>query len=346
MRDSIVKSPQVAVIISVYNGQEFIAECIESILSQTFMDFELIIVDDASTDETLSVIKEYVKKDSRIRHARNEVNSERCFSRNRAVSMATADLIAVMDADDVALPDRLEKQVAFMRGHSDVAVLGGAMEGYENRQPFVAPSERLPVKLLFNSVISHPTCMFQKKAFQRVGGYDESNPLAEDYNLWVSFAREGYLLANIPDVLIRYRTHPNKQRAVYKESLRQSMNMVWRRQLFFMGIDATPLELDIHGSCASLERDIPWRIRQVKSWLQKIQKANTKKGYIPASALEEECEAMLISLAEPLSFLKEPFRYLIKLSLHCFITSCRCTGKFGESLEKSIRIMKDSMKHW
>ena len=340
-----MKNPQVAVIISAYNSQEFIAECIESILAQTFMDFELIIVDDASTDGTLSVIKEFAQKDSRIRYARYEVNSERCFSRNKAVSLATADLVAVMDADDVALPDRLEKQVAFMRGHGDVAVFGGAMEGYENHRLFVAPTERLFAKLLFNSVIYHPTCMFHKKAFQRVGGYDESDPLAEDYNLWVSFACEGYLLANIPDVLIRYRVHPDRQRAAYRESLRQSMKRVWQRQLALMGVEATPLELDIHGSCANLERDIPWRVRQVKSWLQKIQKANTRKKYIPTSALEEECEAMLISFAEPLSFLKEPSRYFMKLSLHCFIAFCRCTGKLGESSERAMRIMKDSMKY-
>ena len=98
---------------------------------------------------------------------------------------------------------------------------------------------------------------------------------------------------------------------------------------------ATPLELDIHGSCANLERDIPWRVRQVKSWLQKIQKANTRKKYIPTSALEEECEAMLISFAEPLSFLKEPSRYFMKLSLHCFIAFLSLHWKIRRVFRKS-----------
>lgn len=339
-----METPQVAVIMSVYNGQEFLAECIESILVQTFADFEFIIVDDASTDNTLSIIKSYAEKDQRIRYLKNDVNAERSFSRNRAASMATADLIAVMDADDVALPDRLEKQITFMQTHEDVAVLGGAMEGHENRQHFSVPFERLPAKLLFNSVIYHPTCMFRKTAFQQVGGYDEDYPLAEDYSLWVRLVQKGHALANIPDVLVRYRIHPGKPRAYYKEALRQSMHKVWHLQFFHLGIEASPLEFDIHGSCASLEQDFSWRVRQVDAWLKKLQKANRQTKYISEEMLIQECEAIQASLAMPLSFTKEPLTCLKRLFRHIFFIFCRTTGELGKSLEKKIRIMKHSIK--
>ena len=337
-------TPHVAVIMAVYNAEKYLEECIKSVLCQTFREFEFVIVDDASTDETLNIIKKYAQQDNRIIYAVNEVNSERSFSRNRAIELSNSELIAVMDADDVAIPDRLEKQVAVMRTHQDVAVVGGAMVGYEDQRPFVAPTTRLPAKLLFNSVIYHPTCMFRNEAFQRIGGYDESQPLAEDYSLWVNFVRSGYSLANIQDVLIRYRVHPDKPRVSYREALRQSVNTVWLRQLSYLGVEADTLELDIHGSCASLEREIPWRVRQIEKWLAKLQSANRRQLYISSEVLEHECIAIQKALSVPILFTKEPTQYLTKIILHIFINFCRRTGRLGRFVETLMRMVARFLK--
>lgn len=337
-------APRVAVIMAVYNCERYIDECIKSVLSQTFREFEFVIVDDASTDGTLNIIKKYAQQDNRILYAVNEVNSERSFSRNKAVELSNSDIIAVMDADDVAMPDRLEKQVAVMCAHQDVAVVGGAMVGYEDERLFVAHTTRLPAKLLFNSVIYHPTCMFRKEAFQRVGGYDKNQPLAEDYSLWVNFVRNGYSLANIQDVLVRYRVHPDKPRVSYREALRQSMNTVWLRQLSYLGVEAGNLELDIHGSCASLEREIPWRVRQIEKWLAKLQSANRRQLYISSEMLEEECIAIQKALSAPILFTKEPIQYLTKIIFHIFINFCRRTGRLGRFVETLVRMLVGFLK--
>lgn len=339
-----MNEPLVTVIMAVHNGQDFLAECIESILAQTLEDFEFIIVDDASTDRTVSVIQDFALGDSRIRYVVNDVNSERSISRNRAVALATSELIAVMDADDVAMPDRLEKQVLYMRAHPEIAVLGGAMVAYETKVFMGVPFSRMRARLLFDSVISHPTCMFRKPAFMLVGQYDPSLPPAEDYGLWVSMANAGYQLANLPDVLIRYRTYPDKPRAGYREDQRLSVHKTWCRQLECMGVEASCLDLDVHGFCANSCPEIPWRIKQAKKWLAKLQAANVVKSYIDPDELENECAAIIEGFPAPLVLTKNPILYALRIGRHLSLAICFGTGPVGKLLERSLRSFRQYVR--
>ena len=115
-------APEISVIMSVYNGEEYVAEAVESILNQTFSDFELIVIDDCSTDTTGEILKRLAERDERVKVHPNEVNLRLPSSLNKAISLARGRYIARMDADDIALPERLERQYAFMEAHPNVAL--------------------------------------------------------------------------------------------------------------------------------------------------------------------------------------------------------------------------------
>jgi len=120
-------SPAISVVMSVFNGQAFLSEAIESILGQTLRDFEFLVVDDGSTDRTAEILAGYASRDGRMRVLRHE-NKGRAVSLNIGMTLATGDYIARMDADDVAMPCRLQEQFAFMQRHPEVGLLGGAVD--------------------------------------------------------------------------------------------------------------------------------------------------------------------------------------------------------------------------
>ena len=177
--------PAVSVVMSVYNGQEFLAEAVESVAGQTFSDFEFVIVDDGSTDATADILAEYAKRDRRVRVLRHE-NRGRPESLNRGIEAATAPLIARMDADDVSLRQRFEQQVEFMRARPDVVLLGGAAELItpERRtlRVYQPPTEdtELRATLLRHNPFRHPALMLRREAVLGVGGYRKALLDADD----------------------------------------------------------------------------------------------------------------------------------------------------------------------
>ena len=202
--------PSVSLVMSVFNGERFLREAVESILNQSFCDFEFIIIDDGSTDNSGSILASYQRSDPRIRTYHQE-NRGLIHSLNRGCALAQGKYIARMDADDIAVRDRLTWQFTFMEEHPEVAVLGGAFEliGQTGevlrvvRHP-LEPRE-LERAILESSAICHPSAFIRKTAFIAAGGY--RNVLdAEDYDLWLRIA-EHHPLANLPDILLKYRLH-------------------------------------------------------------------------------------------------------------------------------------------
>lgn len=181
--------PEVSVIMSVFNEEEHLHESIDSILNQTFADFEFIIVDDGSTDRTCDVLSDYEKKDVRIKVFRQE-NKGLAVSLNNGISRSKGKLIARMDADDMALPERLEKQVAYLKSHPGVDVLGTAAllrnaQG-EKLGIMVLPEEHESIiKIMYKaSPIIHPSVIMRRETILSVGGYREDLARAQDYELW------------------------------------------------------------------------------------------------------------------------------------------------------------------
>ena len=208
-------SPLLSVVMSVFNSEQFLAEAVESILNQSFSDFEFIVINDGSTDGSGAILETYQKKDSRLRvyHQENRgvVESANCGCR-----LAQGKYIARMDSDDIAIQDRLMWQVEFMEKHTEVAVLGGAVDFIDAKGRSIA-IRRLPAgdrdiksALLRNDVLlQHPAVLIRRDALVQVGGYRGAFSNAEDFDLWLRMA-EYFELANLETVVIKYRLHPNQ----------------------------------------------------------------------------------------------------------------------------------------
>lgn len=207
-----MSQPVVSVVMAVRNVERFLVESIQSILDQSFEDFEFVIVDYGSTDNSKSIVQSYQATDSRIRF--HEVPP--CVlpeARNAGCFVAQGRYIAIMDADDFALPDRLRQEVDYMESHPQVALLGGAVEWMDSSgRPFHVyhhPTEDRDIKreLLTHSVFWHPTMMMHREAFFSVGGYRPALVCSHDYDLAVRIA-EKYECANLEEIVLRYRVHP------------------------------------------------------------------------------------------------------------------------------------------
>ena len=201
--------PKVSVLVPVYNTAEtYLRECIEGILGQTFADFELIIVNDASPDANVErVVKSY--DDPRIRYYANEKNLGISETRNRLIDLARGEYLAVHDHDDVSVPERFEKQVAYLDAHPEVGILGSAhIEIPKNkivRHPLT--NDEIEEALMYDAPLIHPSVMMRKSVLIETGvRYDKAYSPTEDYNLYLHLIGKTRF-ANLPEVLFKYRKH-------------------------------------------------------------------------------------------------------------------------------------------
>jgi cellulose synthase/poly-beta-1,6-N-acetylglucosamine synthase-like glycosyltransferase len=206
--------PIVSVVMVTCDVDRFLAESIESILGQTFRDFEFVIADFGSTDKSKSIISDYAAKDSRIKFYEISHRSL-AKARNAGCFLAQGEYIAVADADDVSDPNRLQWEVEFLEKHPQVGALGGAVEWIDSagRSLYIAqhPVDDREIRsaLLTHSVLWHPTALIRNDAFISVGGYRPVFVQAEDYDLWLRIAQH-FQLANLDRVVLKYRIHPNQ----------------------------------------------------------------------------------------------------------------------------------------
>jgi glycosyltransferase involved in cell wall biosynthesis len=206
--------PIVSVVLPVRDGAPYIAASIESILNQTLSDLELIVVDDGSRDQSPEIIAQIAARDGRIRVLRQE-GAGIVPALQAALAVAEAELVARMDADDLALPERLERQLSALRNHPQSAVVGAACELIDRRgmplrqQQYPTSPEAIRKALSSGNCIAHPTVLMRKKAVLDVGGYRAQFLLCEDYDLWLRLS-EHYDLLNLPEPLLKYRVHPGQ----------------------------------------------------------------------------------------------------------------------------------------
>ena len=204
--------PLVSVIFPVYNGAAYLREAIESILAQTYSNFELIIINDGSKDDSAMIIEQF--RDPRIRFY-SQVNQGLAATLNRAIGLTQGEYVARQDQDDISLPQRFEKQVAFLQTHPDHGMVGTWAEIWEGdkKTPRMHkhPAETAALKfaLLFDNQFVHSSMMICRKVFDKVGLYsiDKTRQPPEDYELWSRVVRE-FEVANIPEPLVVYREMP------------------------------------------------------------------------------------------------------------------------------------------
>lgn len=201
--------PLVSVIMGVYNCADVMHKSIESIQAQTYDNWELILCDDCSTDNTLAIAQKYAENDSRITVICNEKNSKLPYTLNHCLKYANGLYVARMDADDVCLPDRFEKQVKILNEHPEYAVVGGSIIPYDEeseKMPRI-PKEKPETKDLIGDVpFYHPTIMMRKAVYDDLGGYVISKRTAkgQDMDMWFRFYAKGYKGYNIQEPILKY----------------------------------------------------------------------------------------------------------------------------------------------
>lgn len=221
-------NPKITVLMSVYNGEKYLRYAIESILNQTYKDFEFLIINDASTDTSRDIILSY--KDPRIRLIDNNKNIGLTLSLNTGLRLARGKYIARMDADDVSMPERLEEEIKFMEIHRDHAVVGTFVrilnENSEIIRSLERPIEDVKIRefLKIDNCIAHGSVMIKKECLLDVGLYDESMLRSQDYDLWLRIS-EKYKLANIPDYLYMWRGHNDNIEAKHRDEQRKFVEL-------------------------------------------------------------------------------------------------------------------------
>lgn len=229
-----MENPLVSVIISTYNEEKYILESLESILSQSYTNLEIIIVDDASTDNTVNLIRE--KKSSKIQLYVNESNKKLAHNLNFAMGIAKGKYIARMDADDIAGKDRIYEQVEYMEKHPDIDVLASFAKTFGDSSILKsAPCEHEDIfaEMLFTNPICHPTVMFRTSTMDYL--YDETCAAGQDYELWARIISQKKLHV-LDKVLLNYRVINRQRKAEYLQLQKQSA-LKARTHLFYLLYD-------------------------------------------------------------------------------------------------------------
>jgi len=289
---------KISVIMSVYNGEAYLAEAIDSVLNQSFKDFELIVINDCSSDRTAEILAQYTSVDARVKVYTNEVNLRLPSSLNKAISLAEGKYIARMDADDICHPDRLQKQYDFMEEHSDIAlsscrfmtlkdgvISSGGCGGKTDH-------ESLKALLLVTNPILHPGIIAKAEEIRRLA-YDKNFTCTEDMELWTRFVLENYTIEILPEYLMIYRLHDKQITETTRERQRSEVLAIQERyyrellsamdgetQAFYINGIYFRDDVNIHKFCAFFR------------WMKTV---NRKSGKIAKEAL---CYAMFEILAE------------------------------------------------
>jgi len=277
--------PRVSVLMPVYNGREYLREAVDSILGQGYSDYEFIIIDDGSTDESEKVILSY--RDERIRFISHEENVGLPSTLNKGMELAAGEYIVRMDQDDISLPERIEKQVRFMDNHPETGVCGtwiryiGVPRRPWRSRVYKYPTEPRDIRArsLFNSSFAHPSVIMRSSLLERFQlRYDPEHLNAEDWGLWqkCSFC---FPLANIPEALLLYRVNPGSMTNSNKNVEFETIRDINRLSLRNLGIDFSPEELLLYRHYP-IDFE-PEYLIQFHSWLQRLQKANLVKQLYP-----------------------------------------------------------------
>jgi len=287
--------PMISVILSVYNTDKYLEEAIESILSQTYKDFEFIIINDGSTDKSLEIIENYAQKDSRIVVVNRE-NRGLIESLNEGIRIAKGKYIARMDADDISLPQRFEKQIDFMEKNFDVGILGSAVITFgENLKESIwtlhTKNDLLKAELLFSSCFAHPAVIMRKELIEKYDLYYSKDFIdAEDYELWTRFSNY-CKFANLKEPLLKYRILENSvsRKADRDEQKRYDViKKIFDKNLEKLGINNNKVENRLHFNLT-----VNHRIKNIENkemiynYFKKLVNANKEVGIYDEISLKK-----------------------------------------------------------
>lgn len=279
--------PTVTVLIPVYNAKQHLHQAIESILAQTYSNFELLIMDDGSTDNSTEIIKSF--DDKRIRYHISPINNGIEQTLNDGIRKAKGTYIARMDADDISHPDRLRQQVFYMEANPKTGVLGTAIRKLKNNRTgkIITPpqSDRaIRVELLFHNPISHPSVMLRKSSIAETL-YPVNTPYAEDYSFWVVLSLTTHF-ANLSVPLHYYRVHDQQITQNKQNISRQSKIRILDRYLNILYPFLN--SKDRHNCLNAILACNHQPLQQTCKWLEKIAAANMKNGALDQTLLMKQ----------------------------------------------------------
>jgi glycosyltransferase involved in cell wall biosynthesis len=311
-------APRLSVLMPAFNCRTYVAEAIDSVLAQSFGDFEFLIVDDGSTDGTQDVLLEYARRDARVRLSQNPRNIGIADTLNAGLQQCRGEYIARMDADDICHVDRFRKQIDFLEAHADIGVCGTAYEMFGAssgtcRHP-QTDAEIKVLHLLGNTAIGHPTALFRRDAVIRSGAaFNRDEFPAEDLWFWIrlGFATK---LANLSETLLRYRVHDGQ---VSKEKMELQREKAAQARLFFasriFGRELTADEIAAHavlsGSCVKTTAELT----QVAAYGKSLADANAASKVIDQSALTDAIAATVANL--PRQYAETNYKYRASFGL-------------------------------
>ena len=290
--------PKISLIMSVYNGEDYLSEAIDSVLNQTFTDWELIVINDCSTDSTAEILSKYEALDSRVKVHTNEVNLRLPSSLNKALTLAQGKYIARMDADDICLPERLEKQYDFMEKNPDVAlsscrfmtlkngVISSGGCGGKN------DANSLKALLLVTNPILHPGIISRAEAIKELG-YDKNFTCTEDMELWTRFIMSGKKIEILSEYLMIYRLHDKQITETTLEKQRTEVISIQRNYLSKLLEPMTEEQEEFYIGGIYFRRNID--INKFLAFYRWVKTINSKKRVLDQESLNY---AMFEILAE------------------------------------------------
>ena len=264
----------------VFNREKYVAAAIESVLAQTLTDFEFIIVDDGSRDSSPAIIRAYAERDARVRCVLLEANGGVASARNRGLSHASGEFVAVMDSDDLCLPQRLEKQVAHLRRHPEIGLLGAGAQAVDGAltplYAFNLPQCHALIVFQFfvGSFLVHPTVMMRRALLEAVGGYQPGRRSADEIELWTRLMWRTRF-ANLPESLLLYRRHATQNSTTRDAATAAQARLPRARLLKRLWGEAPQATLDRFE-----------RMRQDKKFGPR-ERREAKKGYDPAAGRDD-----------------------------------------------------------
>ena len=272
------RKPRIAVVLPVYNGEKYVAEAINSVLGQTFTDFELVVIDDGSSDRTPDIVTGF--RDGRVRLIRFLEHRGLVAALNTGIQESKSELIARMDADDICLPSRLERQISFLDAHSEVAICGTWIREFGDSHylhAFPVESEQICARMFAGWAMAHPTLMMRRGFLQEHDlKYCDEFLWVEDLDLLLR-ASQFTKLANVPEVLLRYRVHQHQVGFAHGQAQDLGTERMSIRQLRQLVPDATKQEEDFHLALARGEVDAG-KLPRAEKWLLRLDRANIQQG--------------------------------------------------------------------
>lgn len=274
------KTPTLTVFTPVYNCQEYIQETIDSVLNQTFTDFEYLIVDDCSTDNTVELIEQY--SDPRIRLIKNETNKGISYNRNIGIEESKGIYLAMLDGDDIALPTRLEKQVLFLERNNDFGIVGTGVINMDSKGialeddiQFNIPDEQIPSRMLFNNYVYTSSVML-RKAFIGELRFSLDYIVAEDYELWIQLIRKCNI-GHVREKLIKYRIHDSSISNQKKQLMTDTEVSIINKQLKELNCSLNENEFKTFYALSKEEFEAYFdKFHEIDNLISKLNTANNK----------------------------------------------------------------------